>query len=86
MTILKSTNHTNNFLPANHTGRSMIQGYKGPLFPVFRPHLPPAPNKATEIVMFFYGDMFAPKATAAGGSSRQAGQAHGPKTMKSFNY
>ena len=32
---------------------------------VSRPYLPPAPNKATETVIFFFGKMFAPAAAAA---------------------
>ena len=36
---------------------------------VSRPYLPPAPNKATETVIFFFGKMFAPAAAAAWGSS-----------------
>ena len=36
---------------------------------VSRPHLPSAPNKATETVIFCFGKMFARAAAAAGGSS-----------------
>ena len=36
---------------------------------VSRPYLPPAPHKATETVIFFFGQMFAPAAAAAAGGS-----------------
>ena len=41
---------------------------------VSRPYLPPAPNKATETVIFFFGKMFAPAAAAAWGSSMRKQQ------------
>ena len=42
---------------------------------VSRPYLPPAPNKATETVIFFFDEMFAPAAVAAAaGGSRQQQQ------------
>jgi len=41
---------------------------------VSRPYLPPAPNKATETVIFLFSAMFAPAAAAAGGSSSRRQQ------------
>ena len=42
---------------------------------VFRPCLPPAPNKATETVIFLFGIMFAPGICSSSSSSRKQHQA-----------